>query len=101
MSKLMTTIVVILMILRVNNSDGDIGDSVDDADYDAGNDGGVDGYDDDIENDTSARQYKLTEYLYILPGPTLKLRRPIVSKMFKDKIDALYEDEHHWNQNVI
>lgn len=28
-------------------------------------------------------------------GPTLKLRRPIVSKMFKDKIDALYEDEHH------
>ena len=95
MLMIMTTIVVILMILRVNNDDGDIGDSVDDADYDAGNDGGVDGYDDDIENDTSARQYKLTEYLYIFPGPTLKLRRPIVSKMFKDKIDALYEDEHH------
>ena len=50
----------------------------------------VDGYDDDFENDT----YKLTEYLYIFPGPTLKLRRPIVSKMFKDKIDGLYEDEH-------
>ena len=49
--------VVILMILRVNNGDGDIGDSVDDADYDAGNDGGVDGYDDDIKNDTSAREY--------------------------------------------
>ena len=47
------------MILRVNNGDAD---SVDDADYNAGNDGGVDGYDDDIENDTSARQYKLTEY---------------------------------------
>ncbi|KAL9986588.1 hypothetical protein ACROYT_G000756 [Oculina patagonica] len=25
-------------------------------------------------------------------GPTLKLRRPIVSKMFKDKIDAFYEE---------
>ena len=95
MLMIMTTMVVMLMILRVNYSEGDIGDSVDDADYDAGNDGGVDGYDDYIENDTSARQYKLTEYLYIFPGPTLKLRRPIVSKMFKDKIDALYEDEHH------
>ena len=92
MLMIMTTMVVTLMILRVNNGDAD---SVDDADYNAGNDGGVDGYDDDIENDTSARQYKLTEYLYIFPGPTLKLRRPIVSKMFKDKIDALYEDEHH------
>ena len=90
-----------LLILRANYGEGDDGNSVDDADYAAGNDGGVDGYDDDIENDTSARQYKLTEYLYIFPGPTLKLRRPIVSKMFKDKIDALYEDEHHWNQNVI
>lgn len=78
------------MILSVNYGDDD-GNSVDDA----GNDGGVDGYDDDIENDTSAKEYKLTEYLYIFPGPTLKLRRPIVSKMFKDKIDALYEDEHH------
>ena len=45
------------MILRVNNGDGDDGNSVDDADYDAGNDGGVDGYDDDIKNDTSAREY--------------------------------------------
>ena len=95
MLMLMTMMVVILMFLRVNNGDGDDVDSVDDADYDAGNDGGVDGYDDYIENDTSTRLYKLTEYLYIFPGPTLKLRRPIVSKMFKDKIDALYEDEHH------
>ena len=95
MLMLMTMMEVTLMILRVNNGYGDDVDSVDDADYDAGSDGGVDGYDDDIENDTSARQYKLTEYLYIFPGPTLKLRRPIVSKMFKDKIDALYEDEHH------
>lgn len=88
------TMVVILMILSVNYGD-DNGNSVDGADYDAGNDGGVDGYDNDIENDTSAKEYKLTEYLYIFPGPTLKLRRPIVSKMFKDKIDALYEDEHN------
>ena len=94
MLMIMTTMVVILMILSVNYGDDD-GNSVDGADYDAGNDGGVDGYDDDIENDTSAKEYKLTEYLYIFPGPTLKLRRPIVSKMFKDKIDALYEDEHH------
>lgn len=49
--------VVMLMILRVNYSEGDDGNSVDDADYDAGNDGGVDGYDDDIKNDTSAREY--------------------------------------------
>ena len=49
--------VVILMILRVSYGDGDVGNSVDGADYDAGNDGGVDGYDDDIKNDTSAREY--------------------------------------------
>ena len=49
--------VVMLMILRVNYSEGDDGNSVDDADYAAGNDGGVDGYDDDIKNDTSAREY--------------------------------------------
>ena len=57
MLMIMTTMVVMLMILRVNYSEGDDGNSVDDAHYDAGNDGGVDGYDDDIKNDTSAREY--------------------------------------------
>lgn len=57
MLMIMTTMVVMLMILRVNYSEGDDSNSVDDADYDAGNDGGVDGYDDDIKNDTSAREY--------------------------------------------
>ena len=57
MLMIMTTMVVMLMILRVNYSEGDDGNSVDDADYAAGNDGGVDGYDDDIENDTSEREY--------------------------------------------
>ena len=57
MLMIMTTMVVMLMILRVNYSEGDDGSSVDDADYAAGNDGGVDGYDDDIKNDTSAREY--------------------------------------------
>ena len=57
MLMIMTTMVVMLMILRVNYSEGDDGNSFDDADYDAGNDGGVDGYDDDIKNDTSAREY--------------------------------------------
>ena len=57
MLMIMTTMVVMLMILRVNYSEGDDGNSVDDADYAAGNDGGVDGYDDDIKNDTSAREY--------------------------------------------
>ena len=31
-------------------------------------------------------------YIFFSLGPTLKLRRPIVSKMFKDKIDAFYEE---------
>ena len=53
MLMIMTTMVVMLMILRVNYSEGDDGNSVDDA----GNDGGVDGYDDNIKNDTSAREY--------------------------------------------
>ena len=48
MLMIMTTIVVMLMILRVNYGDGDDGNSVDDADNDAGSDSGVDGYDDDI-----------------------------------------------------
>lgn len=26
------------------------------------------------------------------PGPTLKLKRPIVNKMYKAEIDGLYED---------
>lgn len=33
-----------------------------------------------------------TSVKYFSSGPTLKLRRPIVSKMFKDKIDAFYEE---------
>lgn len=31
-------------------------------------------------------------YLYFILGPTLKLRRPIVNKMFKDEIDGFYEE---------
>ena len=42
---IMTTVVVVLMILRANDGEGDDGNSVDDADYAASNDGGVDCYD--------------------------------------------------------
>ena len=38
------------MILRVSYGDGDVGNSVDGADYDAGNDGDVDGHDVEVND---------------------------------------------------
>lgn len=42
------------------------------------------------------QKWALLEKDFSIPGgelgPTLKLRRPIVAKMFKDKIDAFYEE---------